>query len=320
MPSPPFKRRGVEDLAITQMLRRLAADPLAVDEATVTTALTSMHVGEIETAEDRHALLAGLLRTATAFVVSAEDAPGFTADLMDLSWERWDGLPPLPFPRIWIECGSPKNRGPVPFPTFGTSERYDDEDDMVDWGSGRFGIGIVGDESRWVVVGLEEDTVLDLEEWRYPWDDDAQTQIRVETLTADASSHYPFTKDAEERERIVQQTGIDPLVGAMNAHFAISLVQIIDVLGARHVQLDVPRPHRRAHERRFGLSHPQVYFVDLRQVGEKKAGTGGHQYNHRWLVRGHWRHLPSGRRTWVRPYVKGPVGAPWRGRPVYVSR
>ena len=190
----------------------------------------------------------------------------------------------------------------------------------MDWGSGRFGIGIVGDESGWVAVGLEEDTVLDLEEWRYPWDEHAQPRITVETLTADASSHYPFTQDAEERERIVQQTGLDPLVGAMNAHFAISLVQIIDVLGARHVQLDVPRPHRRAHERRFGLPHPQVYFVDLRQAGEKKAGAGGHQYNHRWLVRGHWRHLPSGRRTWVRPYVKGPAGAPWRGRPVYVSR
>jgi hypothetical protein len=319
MPSPTLKRRGVEDLAITHMLRRLTATSLAVDEATVTTALTSMHVGEIATPDDRDALLAGLLRTATAFVVNVEDAPGFAADLMDLSWKPWDGLPPLPFPRIWIECGSPKETGPVPFPTFGPSERYEGDDD-VDWGSGDYGIGIVGDETGWVVVGLNEGAPLDFRPPRYPWDEDAETSIRVATLAADASSHYPFSRDAQERERIVQETGIDPLVEAMNAQFAISLVQIIDVLGSRHVPLDVQRPHRRAHERRFGLPHPQVYFVDLRQAGEKKAGGGGHQYNHRWLVRGHWSHLATGRRTWVRPYVKGPAGAPWRGRPVYVSR
>ena len=110
------------------------------------------------------------------------------------------------------------------------------------------------------------------------------------------------------------------LPAAMSAWTAILLVQLIDVLGARQVELQVPRPHRRAHERQFQHDHPKVYFVDLRQAGEKKGSAGSREYHHRWLVRGHWRQLASGRRTWVRPYVKGPAGAPWQGRPVYIYR
>jgi hypothetical protein len=150
----------------------------------------------------------------------------------------------------------------------------------------------------------------------FPWDDPEGFVVEVNRLAPDGSSHYPFPDDAEEREQLPEG---DPLPRAMAAWQAILLVQLIDVLGARQVELSIPRPHRRAHERRHQHSHPAVYFVDLRQAGDQKPGSG-REYRHRWLVRGHWRHLADGRRTWVRPYVKGPAGAPWRGRPIYVDR
>lgn len=40
------------------------------------------------------------------------------------------------------------------------------------------------------------------------------------------------------------------------------------------------------------------------------------EYKYRRMVRGHWRRLPE-KSMWIKAYIKGPAGAPWKGRPVY---
>jgi hypothetical protein len=282
--STAAQRRGVENLLVTQMLSRFDRSGLPIDEGSVATALTPMHVGQSETPEQRERLLAGLLRTGTVFVLSSDDVPGFSDELMDLAWEPWDGLPPLPFTRIWIECGSPLEMEPVPFPFEAQQE--------ADWWSGSWGYAIVGDESEWLVAQLQTDPVRQGGSY-YPWQDDAI--VDVSRITADASSHYPLPPNEDGGE-----AGEVSL--AMEAWFAIMLVQAIDVMGSRGVAIPLPRPHRRAFERQFGVSHPAVYFVDLEAAGdEPKAGRSEREYHCRWLVRGHWRTFADGRRTWVRP-------------------
>lgn len=51
----------------------------------------------------------------------------------------------------------------------------------------------------------------------------------------------------------------------------------------------------------------RVRYVD--ETGTERE-PGSREYSHRFLVRGHWRHLASGRITWVRPHVKGPSDKP----------
>jgi len=49
----------------------------------------------------------------------------------------------------------------------------------------------------------------------------------------------------------------------------------------------------------------------VRRPGSECGGETERQYSHRWLVRGHWRKLSSGRLTWVTAHIKGPPDAPF---------
>jgi hypothetical protein len=250
-----LKRRGVEDLVVTQMLRYYGNQRVPVDEGVVQTALTPMHVGPLDTPEDRDGFLDAVLRTGTVFVLSPEDVPALNANLMDTAWEPWDGLPPLPFPRLWIECGHPHTSDPTSFPANDPGEEWSEAGSTT----GLWGVGIVGDESGWVVAELYEDNVYTDFVIRHPWDSDARQRVEIHRVAPDATSHYPFPDDPEAREEQYEKQGLpNPLYQAMSVWQAILVVQMIDILGARHVPLDIPRPHRRAHERRFGVEHPSV--------------------------------------------------------------
>lgn len=79
-----------------------------------------------------------------------------------------------------------------------------------------------------------------------------------------------------------------------------------------------PRAERRRtlrHAPRFTI--PTTYMVRIAPA-RVIPGNSDREYHCRWMVRGHWRHTRT-RKVWVRPYIKGPVGAPWKGRPVYVA-
>lgn len=91
------------------------------------------------------------------------------------------------------------------------------------------------------------------------------------------------------------------------------------ITGAEYVP-HTSREHKKA-EKRFERE-PGVLWLTLRHAKGAKDVAGGHQngggdgreYSCRWLVRGHWRKLASGKLTWVKPYVKGPEDKPLRIR------
>lgn len=77
------------------------------------------------------------------------------------------------------------------------------------------------------------------------------------------------------------------------------------------LDLKTARKLRRNHEH-----IPTVRLIDLRRTrGDHPGEPGNRNYQHQWMVRGHWRKqwLPSlgiHRPTWVRPHIKGPEGKP----------
>jgi hypothetical protein len=78
---------------------------------------------------------------------------------------------------------------------------------------------------------------------------------------------------------------------------------------------ETPRIERAAAKRatRAGLTS-DLTVIRLRQPRHEAGDGTGRQYHSRWIVRGHWRRIPTleqpGRVTWVHGYVKGPADAP----------
>lgn len=55
-------------------------------------------------------------------------------------------------------------------------------------------------------------------------------------------------------------------------------------------------------------------ILHLRKVVRPESEYGGsadREYTHRWMVKGHWRKLASGRLTWVRGHIRGPGDKPF---------
>lgn len=83
-----------------------------------------------------------------------------------------------------------------------------------------------------------------------------------------------------------------------------------------NVEQKAPR-HVRRRDEKAGKSTPIVRIITLRRHAGSSTGEGGtHEYNCRWIVRGHWRKLLAPRKkdnalvTYVHPHVKGPEGKP----------
>lgn len=95
--------------------------------------------------------------------------------------------------------------------------------------------------------------------------------------------------------------------------------QLATARGAVTTQMGDRRTRRRW-ARGLGWKPPTIYHLDIGGSHEATAEEGGRVYTCRWLVRGHWRHAGPEGRTWIRPYIKGPVGAPFKGRPTYTVR
>ncbi|MFF7048226.1 hypothetical protein ACFY94_07685 [Streptomyces griseorubiginosus] len=80
-------------------------------------------------------------------------------------------------------------------------------------------------------------------------------------------------------------------------------------------------PDRAARKRlaRSGHEPRKVRLIELRRPkGSSESGEGARDYQHQWIVRGHWRQqwypsLQVHRPVWIAPHVKGPDGAPLIG-------
>lgn len=91
---------------------------------------------------------------------------------------------------------------------------------------------------------------------------------------------------------------------------------------AESEQLTTPRPERRRTQR-AGLPPRDVRVIRLRRAvtaardAEQQTGSG-RDWQHRWVVRGHWRNhwypkMQDHRPKWIAPYLKGPDGLPLIG-------
>jgi hypothetical protein len=80
---------------------------------------------------------------------------------------------------------------------------------------------------------------------------------------------------------------------------------------AKWDRLDMAKLKRRK------INPDEVRILKLRRAPRDKHETTspGHEYHHRWIVRGHWRnqYFPSRdghKPIWIAPHVKGPEDAP----------
>lgn len=92
------------------------------------------------------------------------------------------------------------------------------------------------------------------------------------------------------------------------------------MIGMEIVTSDPEMPGRQGRKRAANLRFQQTHVVRLRRArhGEPEGGHRAVDWSCSWLVRGHWRKAPHGTfkdgrtRTWVKPHIKGPDGAPLR--------
>lgn len=118
-------------------------------------------------------------------------------------------------------------------------------------------------------------------------------------------------------EMTVRYEPDDPRAISLRA-LPIEFAQLANARGVTVEHVSVPRAQRRRFERKR-LVHPRVYFVKIGEASDDHAGHGDREYHCRWLVRGHWVR-PNGKpKHWRRAHIRGPAGAPWKGRPVYVT-
>lgn len=231
-------------------------------------------------------------------------------------------LPPLPFQRTWLEMWSTEERMPVGLG--GYTDWVGDDMVLLSYGIYEQTVG-----SEWYVYALAQclgpRSSLDSFSWR---------------LLAKGHDEYPV--DAPDNfkiccklhpeigEGIKQMSEDDQGVLDSLFYLPIAMAQVVNVLGVRHDEQFLWRPVRRRYQRKFGQEHPKIYFVNLGHSGEperNRAGGGIREYQHRWIVRGHYRLDDNGRYivpgkgqcTWVRAHVKGPEGAPWKGRPIHTT-
>ena len=101
-------------------------------------------------------------------------------------------------------------------------------------------------------------------------------------------------------------------------HHMIHMLWIL--MGMEIVSTDPEQVERAARRRAENLKYQQVHVVQLRRTARRDTGPPRKvDWSCTWLVRGHPRAAPHGgtfadgrSETWVKPYIKGPEGAPFR--------
>jgi hypothetical protein len=304
----------VEDLVFPNLIAGLG-EVMPVDEAAVTTTLHPLFAHK---KAGPPLIFAAMARTATLFLVDHGEYAEALASVE--AAPLLPELPPLPYPRIAVECLEDA-----------TWQMGDGERHLLDLML--FFIAEMERGRSWTVVLLCREPKEDEDDFGQfqPW-------IDAYTIFSDGRvEHYFGPEDVPDKGDYIDMTKVttevrvrvyaadDPRAISMRA-IPIEFAHIVNARGVTVEPVGIPRPQRRRFTRNK-LVHPQVYFVKI--GGEDIEGHPGHgdrQYHCRWLVRGHYvrnEHgefvIPGkGRCYWRRPYIKGPAGAPWRGRPVYV--
>ncbi|HEY7417474.1 MAG TPA: hypothetical protein VH593_19990 [Ktedonobacteraceae bacterium] len=316
-------RPDLEELAGRRFLEAYG-ERLPVDEHATTRALTPLLRPTSFDNEDnvrmRDAIT--MLRTSSYFVVDLADMDPIKDMAIDSITEEDEiivglDLPPLPFPRIWIECC----KGEAAVTAFRMTDLDGVEYNIMGWA-----ISEIDPGNDWNVFCFMHPIVEEPDSRNadglpvYTWSKETvsirQLGIFPTGVGIDGKSDNTIQFDTEDNTSWFTMMVLMPL----------GLAQFLTTQGVKHVKDPIPRPVRRRFARRFTFDHPQVYWVDASGAGESNPHSQ-RQYRHRWIVKGHWRLSEAGTHfikhkggmcTWIRPYVKGPKGAPWKGRPIHV--
>lgn len=282
-----MKPAEIDNLAVSRYLEHYEQEKLIPHEVVVRIVDAGLYDPEISS------FASTLLRTAAVFVLPYADV---SALMTSGAFVAGDPLPRLPHTRVlfeWIESWDAVER-----------PRIVDTDGVV------HALDAIGVVER--VAGDYWDICLYLGDPDEPGK--PQATRRFECRYQDGT--YALTQLTEHSD-----SAHDVVAQAATIELSITIVAAyaVDIVGGRHTPIFLSRAERRRHERRFGVRAPMIYRVDLAGAGDQKEGVSDRLYTCRWLVRGHWRHLPDGSKTWVRSYVKGPAGAPWKGKPIHVA-
>lgn len=277
-----------------QHLLAYAHDVVPFDERTVTKSMDALPRPSWDDSAGVFTNATTLLRTAGYYVLDKNDA---MAALASAPPEQ-ETFPPLPFTRVWIEMAE-HNRA-VPYMTY----NHDGKDRLE----------ILG-------VGLSEVSQGTL------WD--VYLAFRFEDRNEFFFIGMRLAPDGLA-SKIDDEEGM-ALFGAAYPQLRALTVGGAHLITARNVPHEPVVLHRQQRRTmaRLGQTLPRIYYVNIGASGEHDSDRhSGREYHVRWLVRGHWRHIDAGQRictccspariaSWIDPYVKGPAGAPWKGRPVH---
>ncbi|GFJ79518.1 hypothetical protein Phou_036980 [Phytohabitans houttuyneae] len=135
----------------------------------------------------------------------------------------------------------------------------------------------------------------------------------------DNESQSPFTttpvgvadQDGQETT-FAEATGVVRWLATLRATWLLMSQPVASVQEA-----EFDRAARRRAERQ-GQPSPRVRVISLRRPASTASGHSDREYNHQWIVRGHWRQqwYPARqvhRPLWIAPHVKGPEDKPLLG-------
>lgn len=266
-----------------------------------------------------------------------------TQGVLDSIWGGlpFTELPKLPYPRMWFEA---RDQHGQPCPLW-RGNPPEDAWNRVDCGE-LWGIAIseISPGTAWAVVAVRHsgwfyETHIELQKKGDEYervDSDSGLMFdshRYERLDREMIQYLPpdqshlWIKDEEDRRRYDSESAYR---GAMMG-WAVTLV---DIVTARNIDLRetflpsraVKQLTRAAPLKKF---FSRVYDVSISTSSSDAKDETGNYLTVRFMVRGHWRISDSERAEWVeakeahciwiRAHIKGPPGAPWKGRPVYVE-
>lgn len=317
---------SVEKLLAAHMLLKRTHEELPVDELIVRQAMEDplWTPDFISSAIDTNAVFLTVLRTGSIFILDEDEAlPAISSLAPEMA-----AFPPLPFTRIWIELrGADGNAAP-----FASYER--NNGDPV----GEADAALNGQSLQILGTGLVEVVQGQVWDLLTPFALVRRGELPpLYSVIGHRLTPKGFTEeDFKSASAVLGEAAVRTQEAILS--LAVTAAHLIVAENVPHEEYILPRHQRRRMEREWNpykTYKPKIYFVNLKAAGEKrKRNPGGvpgyREYHSRWLVRGHWRQYPdklgvggrrwSGKRVWVKPYVKGPAGAPWRGRPIYVEK
>lgn len=299
------------------MMLQVVGEPWRCDERTVEAAMRPGWRLQLDDLDALDSGMRAMLQTGAVFVLDLDRVD----EVLRSQPPELPELPPLPFPRVLIEGRrDPVNLdddqewlGPGPRVANQPLMVFRDQG-VVDSASGDISYAHV---AIWLVALVEHVQGLD-------WDVYCcfSSSTNPDYIAAAAFRATPGGIIESSMTAGAHQVG----VGVDSTHetvlrMALNCAHVLTAKGVPHEPILLPRPVRRRYKKRYQMEMPRAYFVNLRAAGEEgHVGHGDREYHVRWMVRGHWRHHASGERSWIRPYIKGPAGAPWKGRPIHIDR